>query len=427
MLPQRIGVQGPAADSSQTFVSQIAPDLAIVTEVSLDKPYVGQQFSVIYKLRAQHPPAAVDIDPQQYPGFWTEVVPLTQDSASAARALKGQEAVDFLLRQVTVYPLLEGTLKLPPLSVKVKRSGRLSAQRDDWDVVGASVPVDVQAIPLPPGPRPGPGAAFVGSVEGSLSREGEGQSAIVLEMQGTANLALFRPLDWLPRPAGVSLHARLAAAENLAQIVDREGKRQLLLLQRQRWEISLSGGEPGRSIEDLYLPVFEPHDRIWKTQRIEGIKLRNSDSPALAATGPGVSGSAEPGMRSRFIQSAGARWVMGIAGFAAILALVLWQRRKRLQREQGGGENLAALERKLRTSPRAFLDSAHKILEKWAAERQRSHDLGLQETPLDRCWASVQRYRFNLEPLPAEVRDEILQAIRQILQTSQGTEMHPHR
>jgi hypothetical protein len=414
-LPQSAQAQGTPSDPARTFVSQIARDLAIVTEVSLQDPYVGQQFSIIYRLRAQQPPAAVDIDPQQYAGFWTEVIPISQESASTARPLRGQAVVDFLLRQVVAFPIEEGALQLPPLSIKVKRAGRISAQPDDWDVVGLSAPIEIHSLPLPPGPATVRAVPLVGFAEGSMGWQGDGYTTIALEMQGTANLALFKPLDWLILRPGQVCQAHLVRADNIARTMDLNGKRQLSLVQRQRWILKLAGFGPGQEVDDLVLPVFAPLDGSWKSLRIQGIKLPASPSTAPEPNSGAASMGVDTGMRPRQSQWTVLNISIGLAALAIIGTLLFWLAKKYWLANDRVPDSPAVLEKKMKISPRAFLDGAHKLLEKCALEMGRQHNLGVEDTLLDRCWISVQRYRFNLEPLSVEARNEILSSVRQIL------------
>lgn len=422
VLGQAAGVQRAAADRSQTFVSRVSAEMAIVTELSIGDPVVGQQFSVVYKLRAQRAPTAVDIDPQQFPGFWTELVPVSRESVSARRPPEEPGVVDYLLRQVVAFPLKEGTLQLPPLSLKIKTSELASAQSGDWDVLGVSSPVAVPVSSLPPGARPVLDLPFVGSAEGSMKWEGEAHSVLVLDIHGTANLAWFRPLEWLRGPEGMRFHARLASAEKAAQTIDVEGKRRITLIQRQRWTVSVLGGHPGQCIDDMLLPVFEPAKRVWSDARIEGIRIPDA-APSTRSMEAGAARAASgAGTRLQFILAERSYLVIGLAVITGGLILLVWLRTRRLQRDQGAEEILAALEKKLRTSPRAFLDSAHKLLGQYAEKAGRAHNLGLEDALLDRCWTTVQRYRFNREPLPATARDDILTSIEQLAREPRGRE-----
>ena len=424
LLPARVlGMQAqvPPSDPTKTFVSPIAPDLAIVTEVSLQNPYVGQQFSVIYRLRAQRPPAAVDIDPQQYPGFWTEVVPISQESASTARPLRGQAVVDFLLRQVIAYPIEEGAVLLPPLSIKVKRTGGVSRQPDDWDVAGLSTPVEIRSLPLPPGGDARKTMPLVGSAEGSMTWEGQDRSTIVLELQGTANLALFDPLDWIrSRPDQLS-RARLVRAENIPRTIDLNGTRRLSLVQRLRWFLTFEESRTGQEVDALEVPVFSPLENSWTSLRVPGLIGPASSSTTVErqAAAKDIGAGARPGFR-------GTGWKLlgigtGVAVLVGIGTLLYWLARKYRRVKDRIPDSPAVLERRLRISPRSFLDGAHKLLEKCARDMGRLDDLGAADTLLDRCWISVQRYRFNQEPLPPEARDQIFSSIRQILQQRAAT------
>ena len=405
------GAQGVAAEPDLTVVSGIAPDLAIVTEFSLREAYVGQQFCVIYRLRAQRPPAAVDVDPQQYPGFWTEMVPLSRESASEARPVKGRAAVDYLLRQVVAFPIREGMLQMPPLSVKIKRSVKLPAQRDDWDVAGASEPIPIRAVLPPAGLSAGRGLPLVGSFSASMRRAETIPSALVLEIEGTANLALFQPLDWLTAPPGVRYSARLDAADTISRTLETGGKRQLSVLHRQRWWIQVSSDTRNVEAGSLSVPVFDPQTSEWQEVRVAGVTVSDPE--------PLITVSREPALRSPSGEERNASGpilfkVTVAAALAGILvgAFLLLRRRKR---EEGIEEmDSAAMEKLMRTSPRAFLDSAHRLLERHAVKIGRRRDLGSGDAELDRIWTTIQHYRFGSEILPEESRTKILESIRQI-------------
>ncbi len=411
------GVRGQEipSNSSRSFVSQISPDLAIVTEVSLETPYVGQQFSIIYKLRAQRPPAAVDIDPQEFSGFWTELIPITQDSAASPRVLKGQTAVDYLLRQVIAYPLLEGQQKLPPLSLKVKRAGNTSTRGDDWDLLGSSVTLDIEVLPLPATSRTRNGIALVGNVTGAMNRAVGGSQSLIMEVQGTANLSLFKPVDWLPSPVGMQVHEQLVGTERQTQTVDIEGKRQLSLLQRQRWLLTFTGPEEGERLGGFDLPVFDPRERTWKNARIEGLSVAASGSAAQETRAASKEAPGRAVATARWFQSRLLVVILGGVGLAGVFILIYRKRRERGRVKFGGEASITILEKKLRTSPRAFLDGAHKVLARCAVEMQRGHNLGAEDTLLDRCWITVQKHRFTVEPLTPAACEEIFKSIRQLL------------
>ncbi len=415
LLHGSIAAPATEIDRSRTVITRIAPDLSIITEVSIEDPCVGQQFSIMYRLRAVHPPAAVDIDPQQYPGFWTIVIPVSQDSPSAARPVKSGTGVDYLLRQVVAFPLEEGMLKLPPLSLKIKRPGRAAAQQVDWDVKGQADPVAITALPLSSGLPGDNRVPLVGTVTGEMRRAEGSPSGMLLEIQGTANLALFHPLDWLVPKAGTRYRAILENEEQMPRTVDRDGKRQLSLVQRQQWRISVFPADASLQVGDLVLPVFEPVEQSWKQTVIPGLGSTQGNRPAADETPSKAPATVVDQGVSRSRLMAISFGIVVLAGLSAILFWVIrW-----ITKIHPGGEitdiSLEVLQKQLRASPRIFLDGAHNLLEKFAETQNRRHDLGAGETPLDQCWLSVQRYRFTREPLPAAKRTEIFAAIRQVL------------
>src|SRR2546427_1604635 len=95
---------------------------------------LGQQFSIVYSLVAQRYPTAVDVQPQQFSGFWTEIVTLPQEPRTIMRLVAGKPTHEFLLRQVIAYPVEEGKLVLPPLAVKIMITGALAPGATNWDL-----------------------------------------------------------------------------------------------------------------------------------------------------------------------------------------------------------------------------------------------------------------------------------------------------
>ena len=408
-----LGMQGLGAPAKPleerepaAVVHAIAPDLAIVTEVGTLSPYVGQQFSVIYWLRARRAPAAVDVDPQQFPGFWTEMVPLSPESGPVVRT--AERYSDYLLRQVVAFPLLEGAAQLPPLSVKIRLAAARPAASPDWDVVARSesLPLQVRALPARAGLA---GAApLVGEVRGSISAQagGAGRGAI-LEVEGTANLGLFRPEEWLAPAPGVRLRCRLLASDRMTQILDTGGRRRLTLRARQRWLLECDADATG----DLRLEVFEPRTASWSEVRIAGALLPPARPRAAAASGGFAVAAAAP--------ETGTRLTLPALAAAAALALAAVLRRARRRVRTGGRSavDFAALERKMRQSPHAFLDDVRRAIDEHARRRMRRHDLGERDTLLDECWRSVERYRFAGEAPPLEARVELLQRLRFAMQS----------
>jgi hypothetical protein len=248
---------GIRVHGSETESTRIAPDLVLVTEFSVKEPLVGQQVAVLYRLRATPPPAAVDIDPQQFSGFWTEIAPLADTGRS--RSPDGGASVEFLLRQVIVFPLYAGDLQLPPLRIKVKRNTSVASRADDWDIIGSSSPVLLRVRDLPAVNALQHRWPLVGAVSGTLQEQRiSGAPRTILELKGTAHLALFDPLEWLHDRR---IQARTIEWESSVQTLDMHGKRVVTLIQRRRWAL-----DPG--VKEISLPVFQPESQSFTPLRL---------------------------------------------------------------------------------------------------------------------------------------------------------------
>jgi hypothetical protein len=257
----------PGGAAHRILIEGITPHVAVVTEVSDEEPYVGQQFSVIYKLRCSIPPTAVDVDPQDFTGFWTVTAPTSGQARPEPVTLNGRAATDFLLRQLIVFPLRPGRQALPALRLKMKQG---SSSLDDWDLTTHTRPFEVDVRPVPATQEGRDTFSLVGSLEAKLS-DGEPDKAdeAILEIQGTANLAFFRPENWLKNGDGKPLLIRLRDAETLVQTRDYEGKRRLTFLQRRKWTVGvLSGERTGIGLKPFSIPFFDPEASTWRTQEI---------------------------------------------------------------------------------------------------------------------------------------------------------------
>jgi hypothetical protein len=240
------------------------PHLAVITEVSNVEPHVGEQFSVVYKLRCSIPPAAVDVDPQDVTGFWTVTAPTRGEARAEAVTLNGRPATDFLLRQLIAFPLRPGKQVLPPLRLKIKQQG---GSREDWDLKASTQSVEVEVSPVPGGGEARKGYLIVGSLEGRVTGAGrDGARAAVLEIEGTANLDFFAPEQWLKYLDAPGVKVRLKDKESLIQTRDYEGKRRLSLLQRQRWTVyAIPWGNAAVQVASFSVPFFDPEASKWRT------------------------------------------------------------------------------------------------------------------------------------------------------------------
>ena len=320
-----------AGEAHSTSLDALSPHVAVVTEISNAQPFVGQQLSVIYKLRCSIPPLAVDVDPQDFTGFWTVTAPTTGQARAEAVTLNGRPATDFLLRQLIVFPLRPGKQALPPLRLKIKQD---SSSREDWDLTAStrSVEVNVRAVPSAVVDR---GTFFmVGSLEGRLSGGGpDSAREAVLEVEGTANLEFFRPQRWLKFRDGHPVLIRLRDTESLIQTRDYEGKRRLTLLQRQRWVVSaFAEGSASVRMESSSVPFFDPQASKWRALEIPSFVLgTGSGAPQSAPTphpDPGLPGQSQ----SRFRGAGSPVAVAFIVSCLALLVVILTGSRERVGR-----------------------------------------------------------------------------------------------
>lgn len=315
--------------SHRISVESIGPNVAIVTEMSDEDPYVGQQFSVIYSLRCTVPPVAVDVDPQDFAGFWTVTTPTTGQARPEPVTLNGRPATDFLLRQLIVFPLKPGRQVLPSLRLKIKQDVN---SRDDWDLTRQAGPVMVNVKPVPVAGDRQDVFFMVGSLDAAVSGGDSGGShEAVLEIEGTANLDLFRPEQWLNSRDGQPVLVRLKAAERLVQTRDYEGKRRLTLLQRQRWAVVTPAGERGDiALKPLSIPVFDPEASTWRSVDLPAFGLGSGASQAAQALHPPAGArQGQDSIRARFLNPGSIAFTVSCL---ALLVVVITGRRKRSAR-----------------------------------------------------------------------------------------------
>ncbi len=409
-------------DQGRAFTAQIAPGLKIRTEVSSQFLHVGQQFSILYSLVTQRYPTEIDIEPQQYSGFWTEIVPLAEQTRTITRLLDGRPTHEFLLRQIIASPLEEGALGLPPLSVKIMMARSAAAGAPRWDVVAKSNPVSLTVLPLPASEAGAATSLLVGTLEGRLeeSKRSQGRE-VILDLQGTANLAFFQPLDWF-RGTGVAFLApRLVQAESFVETWDTGDRRRLTMQQHHRWSIwTIPQEGAARRVEDLQIPVFDPGRGTWTNVRIPGIDVRAPSSttrpPAPAPLPSSERGSA--GFLGRY------RRALCAGAVLALVSLGVWLLRKRKTERVAHhwmGSSLEKLQQQSSRAPRSFVETAHKILERYAEENHLIPGSGDKNSSFDQCWFEVEKFRFSGGEPPAEVRQRILQLLHSVPGKQLGT------
>ena len=296
------------------WITSIAPGLSIVTEVSQAQPYVGEQFSIVYWLRAQTPPAAIDIVAQQYSGLWAQVVPL-EESHAVDRERYGRTSYESLLRQVVAYPLRDGTVELPPLALRIRTSDDSAANARGWDLEGSSRPITLEVLK-----QPGAGAPLVaGSLAGRA--EPSGAREITLELSGTANLSFLDPVALVRFDGAEAGPRRLAEATDRVETRDLEGVRTVRIVHRYTWRLALRSDASGEvRVGDVIVPVFDPESAARSEFRIPGF--------TLPATGAPERKTRTPAPRTAFFPGVALAAVVCVLAAAALL--VLWRVRARV-------------------------------------------------------------------------------------------------
>ncbi len=421
LCSEAVGSELPASGQNHFFVTKISPQLEIVTQVSKTNPFVGEQFSVLYTLRAGRAPSAVDVDPQQYSGFWSEPVPLPEQAHTVVRSRDGRRMEEYILRQMIVFPLLGGALDLPPLRVKIKYGASSNTAAEDWDVIGTSESVHLRVAALPQPAANAPIPLLAGELQGALSDGSATRSEVILELKGTANLAWLQPEDWIKLPAGVRFSFRLQDWDNTIQTRDDGTTRTLRLLQRRRWSIRPAERLTRNVVlNDIVIPVFRPEEEKWSFVRIPGREIKGSASPVSLPEGD--SNRSSRGAALRKFQPSVTMVAVIAAGLLLVFVGLMLIRRSRsldLSGSDSAERAVTLLERKLRTSPRSFLDMAHKVLVQRGGQGQlHTGSSDPEQAAFDDCWRTVERWRFS-SVKPSRVEQvEILNAVKALLSAS---------
>jgi hypothetical protein len=390
----------PAALAAEhkIVVSPVGSGFAIVTDIDNGQPFVGQQISIIYSLRALRSPSSIDIDPQQFSGFWTEIAPISENSTPAAKLLDGKLALDFVLRQVIAFPLSNGVLALPPLRLKMKLNRADSAPAEEWDLICSSEPVQLSVKPVPNGKSNS--IPMVGVLEGNyMPASNSAGRDVLLELRGSANFAFLDPQSWLAHPEIFSITP--VDREKMVQIQDLSSARKVSVSQRCFWRIHVLDHTLTR-MPDLAIPFFQPEQGSWQEAKIPGIELAAAKPVSTALDL--IDRAENP--KTKF------PWLLIPLGLAASALFVcgrrFFQKRKERAEKNWLSKGLASLVGLPESSSKPFLDTAHKMLERHALEMG-SGELGSGNTSADHYWNEVERLRFGSGRISVELRKEIMQ------------------
>lgn len=273
----------------------------------------------------------------------------------------------------------------------------------------SSEPVTVDVLPIPSSSDHR--LPLVGNLEGSLTPVGgSGRDEVILELKGTANLAFFDPLQWMVQPAGLVLSARPTEWDKMVQTRDIAGKRQITLIQRRCWGIRIFGQAQDRMrVGDIGLRVFQPLTGHWAEKMIAGVALAGLDERPVAGT---------TGQPHREPEETRVRPVWVSASIAGLLiAVVAWAftRARSLHRRDWAARGLTSLGKTSAAASKPFLDTAHKLMERHAAQAGILGRIGGGDSELDRFWNEIERLRFGRQSPSPELRNEILQFLKNLL------------
>jgi hypothetical protein len=384
--------------------TRVAPDISILTEISAASPFVGQQVGLLYRLRVLESPAAVDIDPQQFTGFWFESVAVNE--MGRRRSADGRFE-DYVLRRVVLFPLYAGEVRVPPLRVKIKRTTSTIGPAE-WDLVGSSAAVLLRVREATAGPRAGQSGPLVGVVSGRLFEESRaGAPAVFLELKGTANLALFDPATWITPPGGGRVTARQVDYDRTVQgDLDRPESLPTVVM-RCRWELR---GDQTVVLPDLEFPVFNP-----ASEKLGSVRIPFPVDGALKGvrTAGGGGRTKRPGASDSAIGVG----VVVTGAVALVLSCVALFRRQRRTRPTAllavsALREVIADEKRLVSAPRTYFEHAQRAVKGCA--RELAGDRAVQDGATD-CGAAIERWRFSPVPPAAQDRGEVTRLLHALL------------
>lgn len=189
--------QAPPA-TGQARISP-AEEMRIVAEVSNDRPFLGQQVVVSYRLLTTISIGRKVMQNQRpdYKHFWVEQIALPADNAPESAVVKGARFYQILLDRVVLFPLETGDLAIAPATwTVVGKYDKPSYHEEERRLT--TEPLRVTVKPLPPPPGGAPGRMEVGDYQMSLNyssaRVKLGQAfPIYLTIKGSGNIRGLLP------------------------------------------------------------------------------------------------------------------------------------------------------------------------------------------------------------------------------------------
>ena len=114
-------------------------------------------------------------------------------------------------------------------------------------------------------------------------------------------------------------------------------------------------------------------------------------------------------------------WAGAVLAVVSLGGWFLWKRKTEPVPHYWRRSSLEKLQRQSSRAPRSFLETAHKILERYAEENHLIPGSGDKDSPFDQCWFEVEKFRFSGGEPPAEVRQKILQLLQSVPGKQVGT------
>ena len=309
--------------------------LFVSASVDIDRPYVGQQITYIFRIH-QRTDAAEQKDNVEYKspsfaGFWNSG--LTEQLEYNETTSSGTYRIVEL--RTPLFPSLAGNITIEAGSLTVSGTGSEAAE------ILESSPVTIDTQPLPPDPPIGFGGA-VGRLDISAQpeiRSEQEAGAVHLEViiEGEGNLGALPDPNW---PDFANWRVIESPEVTESRVVDG------LLIGRRTYILTLLPTNSGDlAIPQITYDYFDPYTESYNqivtapiTVSIAGGGLSQiaADSDAESATAAGVSEGARPikaappSLRREGFRLTGsaAYWAVWAIPLVAILAALAWRQRR---------------------------------------------------------------------------------------------------
>ena len=218
----------PPPQAPATGGARISPaeEMRIVAEVSNERPFLGQQVVVSYRLLTTVSIGRKVVQNQRpdYKHFWVEQITLPPDNAPESVMLKGVRFYQILLDRVVLFPLETGPLTIAPASwTVVAKLEKPAYHEEERRLTTESQRVSVQ--PLPPPPAGAAGRMEVGDYQMSLNypsaRVKLGQAfPIYLTIKGSGNIRGLLPPALPSEGSQFNIVSNRAVHANFSPFVD---------------------------------------------------------------------------------------------------------------------------------------------------------------------------------------------------------------